>query len=460
MERSVPLWLVLLLGLVGFVLTVGFGAVVLVTQRGSSTFGALGQAAVAMAAFPSQARDTLRDLWYRTRERDSDYLTVRQFPAPDLEGFRPLAQAPGLGLDPPLVRADPARLPRGHRILVGVFRFTDGHANAALLLDPELKVIKTWKLIPSAGDDHPTPIARRLVHEVDFLPADGSFLYNVTPSAGLIRRDACGKVIWSIPGEYHHAITLDEDRRTAWATFDREVTQLHQVDMATGRVVRRLPFMAIAQANPEIEIWRVRTTNAEQLVGIRNNRGKPFKWFPDPFHTNDADPLPRALAAAFPMFAPGDLVLSNRELNQLVVIDPETRKVKWWHAGDWDHQHDPDWLPDGTIAVFDNRARLGGYSRIVTIDPATRTVRVPVDGRKIGFYSLARGKMEPTPSGGFLVASAFQGRIFETDRDGRVVFDLWNPRGDDPALMFMTTQAFFFPEGRLDWSRWPCKPVS
>lgn len=457
MERSVPLWLVLLLALVGLVAATLFAAIAVATQAGSRNFGALGNAAVAIARFPSEARDTLRDLWYRTRDRDSDYLTVRQNAPVDLSQYRPLEVAEGIDLRPPLFRADRDRMQRGWRILVGVFQLGEGHGNAALLLSPDLKVVKVWELVPDGAEEKPTPIKRRLVHEVDFVP-DGSFIFNVTPSAGLIRRDSCSKLTWAIPGDYHHSIMLDEARKTAWATIDREVTTIHQIDVATGKVLREIPFMTIAEANPEVDLWRMRTTNAEQLVGIRNNRGKPFKWFPDPFHTNDIDPLPSQLAAAFPQFEAGDLVVSNRNLNQIYVFDPDTLKVKWWHFGDWDHQHDPDWLPDGRIAVFDNRARLGDYSRIVVIDPKTGEISVPVDGRKSGFYSLARGKAEQLPGGGFQVASAFQGRIFETDADGNVVFDVVNPRDGSPDLMFMTTQAFFIPEGQLDWSQWTCKP--
>lgn len=457
MDRSVPLWSVLLLLLLGLLGTVAFAAMAVVTYGGSEKFGALGRVAVTVARFPSEARNTLRDAWAQASGEDSDFLVVRQTQAVDLARYQPLPLAPGIAMTPPLFRAAGERLERGWRIIVGVFQFPDGHSNAALLLSPDLAVTKVWKLTPQGqAGDFPTPVGRRLVHEAD-LTEDGSFIYVVTPSVGLIKRDSCDELSWVTPGDYHHSVMIDETGKTVWVTRDREVTVIEQVDVSSGKVLRAIPFPDIAKANPETDIFRIRTKFGAETFGTQENRITPYTWLHDPFHTNDVDPLPTRLAAAFPQFTAGDLLVSNRELNLIFIMDPDTLKVKWWNFGNFDRQHDPDWLEDGRISVFDNRMRHGD-SRIVTIDPRTNELAVAADGRKMGFFSIARGKSLPLPGGGYQIASAFQGRIFETDADGAVVLDIVNTRENSPDLMFMTTQTFFFPEGQLDWSKWKCKP--
>ncbi|WP_448578191.1 arylsulfotransferase family protein [Thermaurantiacus sp.] len=458
MDRPVPLWAVLLLALLGLVASVLFAGLAVNSMAGGER--AIGKLALTIARSPWEARAMLRDVLIRARGRDVDWLLARQDPPVDLAGFDPLPVLDGVEIIPPLFRAEPARMERGWRIIVGVFQFPGGHSNGALLLTPDLRIVKVWKLTPEAEpDQEPTPVARRLVHEAEFLK-DGSFIFVTSPSIGLVKRDSCGDLVWVVPGEYHHSVVADEEGQTVWATRDKQLTNIDNIDIASGRLLRSIPFIKIIEANPDSDIFQIRTVNTPYLdkYGTSDNRAQSVKWMYDPFHTNDVEPLPARLAQAFPQFVAGDLLVSNRELNLIFVLDPTTLKVKWWDFGNTDHQHDPDWLPDGRIMVYDNRARKGQFSRISIVDPRTGEVALAVDGRRMGFFSFARGKAEALPGGGFLVTSPYQGRVFETDANGDVVLDIVNPRDRDPGLMFMTTQTFFLPEDGLDWSQWKCKP--
>ena len=106
------------------------------------------------------------------------------------------------------------------------------------------------------------------------------------------------------------------------------------------------------------------TYNEDVQVAIRSN---------DPTHLNNVEPLPRAMAAAFPQFAPGDLLISLRNMNTMAVLDPRTRKIKWAMSGQFVQQHDPDFLPNGNIMLFDNLGGLNGdascgRSRVLELD--------------------------------------------------------------------------------------------
>ncbi|MEM6825673.1 MAG: arylsulfotransferase family protein, partial [Pseudomonadota bacterium] len=77
-------------------------------------------------------------------------------------------------------------------------------------------------------------------------------------------------------------------------------------------------------------------------------------WDTELVHLNKITELPADLAGAFPGFEMGDLLISLRQYNLIAVIDPKLWRVRWHQTGPWVRQHDPEFLPDGTIAVFDN----------------------------------------------------------------------------------------------------------
>src|SRR5690606_13551492 len=98
-------------------------------------------------------------------------------------------------------------------------------------------------------------------------------------------------------------------------------------------------------------------------------------------HLNNIDVLSTAMAPAFPLFKEGDILLSLRNLNLVAVMDPGTEKIKWWSMGSFIQQHDPDFLPDGRIGLFDNRGEAenpngSAYraSRILAIDPVLQAL--------------------------------------------------------------------------------------
>jgi hypothetical protein len=169
----------------------------------------------------------------------------------------------------------------------------------------------------------------------------------------------------------------------------------------------------------------------------------------DPLHVNDVEVLPADLAAAFPMFAAGDIMISMLSLNTIAVLDPLTRRVKWSMTGPFLRQHDPDFLPNGHIMVFDNRkggqARKFGFSEILEIDPARREVVWRYAGSDHQpFYTDALGKQQALPNGNVLVTEPYGGRVFELARTpaagnggSRIVWE-WLNKIDDGFVAWVT----------------------
>lgn len=159
------------------------------------------------------------------------------------------------------------------------------------------------------------------------------------------------------------------------------------------------------------------------------------------------------MAPAFPMFEAGDIMFSLRSLNMIAVIDPETARVKWSQIGPWHRQHDPDFLPNGTISVYDNRMALGA-SRIVVVDPGTRETRVVFDGARHGnFYSWQRGRHQTLANGNIMIAESERGRAIEVDPQSEIVWkyeNVYDAEWNGPINDALVLPPDFFADGALN----------
>ena len=448
MERAVPLWLVLLLLFWGLIGTVAFGWVVQSRLSGGERTGVVGDVSVEVASFPSTAAIALRDLrrYITGTYRDASVRTPREV---DLDGFVPVPAADHIGVDGLMMRADRAALEPGWRILVGAFSFGDTVQNAALLLSADLEVVHAWILeeIPLGGET-PRASYRKFVHGVEFL-ADGSLVFTFDGSISLQRIGVCGERLWAVPGEFHHAVSATDDGRSVWSLREDSLIQIAVDD---GRVLREFTMEDVIRANPDIDVLGIRRVH-ESMLG-QNARNTDGRWLEDPFHLNDVEPLPLALAAAFPDFDRGDLLVSARSLNLVFVVDPETLEIKWWRVGATQRQHDPDWQPGGVVSVFDNRMSRDS-SRIVGIDVDSMETTTIFDGRDMDVYTRIRGKHQITPDGRLLLTSSQQGRVLEID-EGDVTLEMQNTKPGSDSLNYVLSDLMWLPPDALSCKEIQC----
>jgi hypothetical protein len=453
MQKQLPVWVFLLCLLVGALTTVTFGWSVEATLDGTRNFHGLGKVAVAVASFP----DMVRLVFAQVKEDPDVNLRVPRTDA-DLSEFQPIKTRPGIDLQGLVVHADRAALERarGWRVLVGGFMLNGEFTHAALALSPELEVVKVWKLSEEgvAGVEPPKRF-NKYVHGFAML-GDGSVIFSFIPGVTLQRFDACGKRVWATAGVFHHADTVANDKNFLWSLRDEPVKEkvveetIVRVAVATGEVVKRISIDNIVAANPTIDILQIRQN--DENWGNGNPRNKPEEWAFDPLHLNNVEELPAAYASRFPGFTAGDLLVSARNLNLIFVLDPETLRVKWWHSGSFRRQHDPDWEPNGTISLLDNRMSRD-YSRIVRITPFSNQVEVAFDGRTNDFYTRIRGTHQFTATGNLLVASTQQGRAFEIDRDGQLVFEVYSTRPGGGEYNYPLSDAQWFPLDAVDLAK-------
>lgn len=295
-------------------------------------------------------------------------------------------------------------------VLIGGLTPNHPSFHGGLLYDAAGTEVHYWPLNYEVLVPEDEPETNVLLHGLAPLP-DTSIVVAFDNGDVLARVDACGDAVWVRRGGYHHAVTATEDGKALW-TLDGD--NFVKIDADTGEDLVRFSL-------------REDVIAAHGLYGelaIRSmGDADEFRYQGDPFHLNDVEALPASMADAFPMFEAGDLLISMRELNLVGVLDPDERRFRWYAHGPWFKQHDPDFLPEGRISIYDNRTGLPP-SRIRIFDPARGTTEDLITGTgDLPFYSWRRGKHHTLPNGHILIAESERGRVFETTPDGRLVWE-------------------------------------
>ncbi len=357
----------------------------------------------------------------------------------------------------PLVFADRKNtFPPGYLLIWGAFDF-ETHIHGAILLDENLRMVHRWIPDEEAFIEEVKAYNEKMIQEgreeVSYIPTqltfpqglavfpDGSLIFNDSdPGNGMQKIDYLSNVQWIKLGSFNHIISKDESGAKIWAIEGND--RLHRIDTTSGMSLTIIKVQDIMKANSDCS-----------LLSIRRNFISG-EWIYDPWHFNDIEVLPVDYESAFPQFHPGDLLMSMRALHAIMVVDPNSLKIKWWRAGSFIQQHDPDWQKSGLITVYDNNTRdkyrighyLGRerYSRIVSIDVNNYKTEVLYDGNTDQFYSSIRGKHQFLPNGNILITSSMQGRIFIVDGDGRTVFEIVNMYDEKKALL--VSEAIWLPK--------------
>lgn len=256
-------------------------------------------------------------------------------------------------------------------------------------------------------------------HGTTVLP-DGSVLVSFNSEPGLARIDGCGDPVWAVPEQVHHHVIQPDDREGYWTWRSVKWGGSHDQVLlrfsgATGQDLETIDLVDDVILPHPATALRMGT-----LEGFAFRRGAAAGAVPDIFHPNDIEPLPAAIAGAFPQFEAGDLLISLRNLDLIAVLDRETREMLWVQQGPWQQQHDPDWEPDGTISVFNNN-RARQRSRITLVNPATGDMRDAFGGAGPAYYTDTMGNHQHLPNGNWLIVAANEGRLLEVTAAGAPV---------------------------------------
>lgn len=376
-------------------------------------------------------------------------------------------------------------------LLSGFFKEED--TNELRLIRRDGTLVNRWPLHYSKIFPHPDHVRQTPasdwntdVHGMVIHP-DGSVVFNFE-YAGLVKLDRCGNTIWTLPHETHHSVEMAEgggywvlgqryvenipDAQTPYPPFlppfrDSKILKVSE----NGTIVNEISIPELFYRN---NMDAVLTSAPYYYYG----RSSLKSYAKEIVHPNKIAELSSALAGAFPMFAAGDLLLSIRSLNLVMVVDPDTKVVKWWRVGPWKRQHDPEFTASGKIQVFNNNAHIifaydpfGGdeqlfrtsletprVSNIIEYDPRTDSATIRYGyGGKPGqeLLSVIRGKVDPTPSGGILITENDGGRAFQIDAEGNIVWQYINRYDDDEVAEL--TEARVYDKDYFTVSDWSCQ---
>lgn len=307
---------------------------------------------------------------------------------------------------------------------------------------------------------------------------DGSVIFNFEYS-GLVKLDRCGNVVWKLARQTHHSIEraegggfwvpgrrqIDKDTKSPFYPFASPL--IEDTIMKISEDGKLLTEISVPQLFYDNGLSAVLTATGEAIL-FDDGQG----WG-EIVHLNKIEELTSDIADDFPMFNAGDLALSFRKRNLIMVMEPDTGKVKWWQIGPWVRQHDPEFMAGGRMIVFNNNIYRNAFgkgdrisrlsaprvSNIIEFDFSTGRHR-SIYGNKPGQEMLTtiRGKQEPTSNGGLLITEFEGGRVFETNADNQIVWEYINRYNKDEVAEI--TEARIYPENYFDVTHWNCKEDS
>ena len=340
-------------------------------------------------------------------------------------------------------------------------------------MDAHGTILHKWRMdprgiFPDSLDER--KIGRRYIHGSHVLP-DGDLLVNFG-QVGTVRVNSCGEVQWRLAVRSHHSIERAADG-SFWVSGSSQKPRLTTPDHPDGfpglkRPVYQEPILHVrpdGQILDSLNVLDVLYTNGLERYIPRAFHPQAVDTPPetkDITHTNDVEPLGPLMADEYPLFEEGDLLVSVRNLNLVFVVTPEDEVVKWHTDDPFLLQHDPDFIGDGWIGIFDNasdftvRGAMLGGSRIVAVQPHTDSVEVrfPTPNSE-PFYTAEQGKWQQLKNGNMLLTESQAGRVVEVAPSGETIWE-WVHAPYEESYVPAVTEATRYDFTAETINSWPC----
>lgn len=333
------------------------------------------------------------------------------------------------------------------------------HKNMVRVIDREGEILHEWipdwfEIWPDDGifpeDRRPEGQPGTLIHGA-VINRDGTLTMNFEGFSTL-KLDACGEVLWRLPNQAHHAVTRNADG-TYWVAADQEPG----APIREGALSFRPPVnnSTIQRISPDGEILEqhsmldmLRDNDLLGLLHLSSLENTQSQVTGDLLHLNDVEEFPETMAEG--ALRHGDLMVSLRNINSVLVLDPETLEIRHRLTGEFLRHHDPDFISGDRILVYDNRnlQPMGDAesrdSRILEFDLAAGTRR-EVFRTPFRWFSHIMGKHQPLPNGNLMLTVSTQGQALEITPDGDLAWR-WDNVITDEFSALVTEASVLPPE--------------
>jgi hypothetical protein len=321
-----------------------------------------------------------------------------------------------------------------------------GTGTQAKLIDMEGHVVHEWRVSfrtvwPDQPDHVNGPVDEKEVYFNDgYIFPNGDLLavvegpanlHNPWNGYGLVKLDKDSKVLWKYDKNCHHDLDVGEDGRIYVIVNQKMesmppgleyiptpcvVDSIHVLS-AEGDPLKQVPLLEAIKDSPYAPL--LSPLEKSRRFG---SEAPPVPVMPafqqdlrrmDVLHTNSVKVLSKALAPKFPMFKAGQLLVCPRNLDAITMLDPDSGKLVWAARGPWRAQHDPTFLDNGHLLLFDNYGSPQG-SRVLEYDPRTQAFPWTYPGEHgTPFFSRIRGMCQRLPNGNTLIVNSMGGEFFE-----------------------------------------------
>lgn len=275
---------------------------------------------------------------------------------------------------------------------------------------------------------------------------DGGIIYNYE-HLGLVRLNACGDVVWRLPYRTHHSIYKDKND-ILWISgriLHNYTGEPEEKNHVAGYPLLMLPMYeeSVLKVSLEGEILEeillfdlLLENDLQSLLYMSSVANNKASVIGDIMHLNDVEPFPIGMEPG--VFGPGDIMISLRNSNSIIIFNEKSRKVKQLSIGGFFRQHDPDFVDGNTISIFDNNniGPFGGpqHSRILikSFNPDSTYIHY-TGSQDESFFTDVMGKHQWLPNGNMLITEGAAGRAFEIDSTGKIVWEYVNLAGESHA---------------------------
>jgi len=408
-------------------------------------------AGVAVGAFEVFPYAHFEKAWHAAKAVKAYYDGTDQY---DPTIWRPANNRPG-----GVLRRIPNREYAGYTV------YASGHSDGVYLIDMEGQLVHSWKVPfhdlwdktaettdPVAGDKI---FARKGVLQPN---GDVIILYSAldTPlwGYGLARLDRNSRVLWKYLGRAHHDMDVRPDGRV-YALVHRYVTEQQDDAVVPSPVIEDWLVILSPEGEVEIEMSLHRAIEQSDFRSLLWHFRKRTDPPGDYTHANTVKLITPEIASKFRFAKPGQVLVNMRNLGTIMLFDLEQRQAVWQISGAWRHAHDPDFLDDGRMLIFDNKGHYGpeGKSRVLEFDPVSQEITWMYAGTVDDpLASHIRAAVQRLPNGNTLITESHGGRLLEVTRDKQIVWEYVNPirAGSKQSLVPVIMWGTWFAADDLD----------